>query len=92
VRVLQKVVETTARKESQVSDDGEQYPGDELAGQTAEYPREWTSEQRVAAYWWALGHRINVWTTAGWHQVQRDLQAHAGHRRRRLNHLYAVKP
>jgi hypothetical protein len=67
-----------------VSDDDEH--------ETAEYPREWTSEQRVAAYWWALGHRINVWTTAGWYQVQRDLQAHAGHRRRRLNHLYAVKP
>lgn len=70
-----------------MSDDAQHYPGDALAAEIAEYPRHWTPEQRVAAYWWALGHRINVRTTSGWDQVQRDLKAHAEHRKGRLSQV-----
>jgi hypothetical protein len=54
--------------------DVEHYPGDaNAAPDMAEYPREWTSDQRLAAYWHALRLHALPRTTAGWEAVAKQL-------------------
>ena len=57
------------------------YPGDALAADDPPtYPKDWTPEQRISAYWYAHGRGIQVRSTETWHQVlasaQRDTERH----------------
>jgi len=64
----------------------------------APYPREWTAEQRLAAYWWALA---NYWTVevnpraddegaSGWYRVAAAMNR--DQRRQRPQELIAPTP
>jgi len=59
-------------------------PGDLIAEETPNYPEEWTSDQRVAAYWFALGHGIKVRSTNAWHAVLADAERTADRHRRKV--------
>lgn len=46
---------------------------DEDIFDTPEYPTEWDSGQRVAAYWHAVHHTGMPGNTKGWHSVLKSL-------------------
>jgi hypothetical protein len=51
------------------------YPGDAFASaDPPPYPTEWTPEERVGAYWYALNYGITVRSTASWKAVLADAQ------------------
>ena len=49
------------------------FPGDAIAANDPPpYPAEWTTEQRLSAYWYTLNRSIQVRSTNGWHAVLAD--------------------
>lgn len=57
------------------------YPGDEIAAaDPPEYPREWTTAQRLTAYWYAIRLKAMPTTTRGWLAILD--QAEAEHEKR----------
>jgi hypothetical protein len=59
-------------------------PGDFYAYETPNYPPEWTRDQRLCAYWFALGHNIKVQSTHAWHAVLVDAERTAERHRRKV--------
>lgn len=59
-------------------------PGDIFGVDTPNYPAEWNSEQRVAAYWYALSRDINVRSEHAWHAVLADAERTADRHRREV--------
>jgi hypothetical protein len=60
-------------------------PGDEKAApDPPDYPREWTTEQRVSAYWHAVRLRAMPTTTKGWHAILKQLEQQREHRREQV--------
>lgn len=54
-----------------------QYPGDEKAApDPPDYPREWTVQQRLSAYWYARKLHAMPSTTKGWHAILDQLEQH----------------
>lgn len=62
-------------------------PGDMIAAETPNYPDEWTSDQRLTAYWYALGYGIKVRSTHAWHNVLADAERTADRHHRKVNTL-----
>jgi len=58
--------------------------GDFYALETPNYPEEWTRDQRLCAYWYALGHNIKVQSTHAWHAVLADAQRTADRHHRKV--------
>lgn len=52
-----------------------------------DYPHNWTTEQRLAAYWHALAHAITVDTTTGWHGVLASADRHGERRHNKIAEL-----
>lgn len=48
--------------------------GDEDVFETPDYPAEWDSQQRIAAYWHAVYHTGMPAREKDWHAVGRSLQ------------------
>lgn len=57
--------------------------GDEDVADHPPYPAEWTAEQRVTAYWHALGFTGFPGVTEGWYAVQNSLESERERRGRR---------
>lgn len=67
---------------------GYDYPGDaKAAPDQAPYPADWTSEQRIAAGWYALRHNITVRNTNEWLGLQRRLEGDAQRHKERINQI-----
>lgn len=58
------------------------YAEDEDVWEIPPYPDEWSSEQRVAAYWHALNFTNFPGTTEGWWAVQKSLHREEARRGR----------
>lgn len=60
----------------------EHYPGDaKAAPDPADYPSEWTPQQRVTAYWAALRLHAQPRTEQGWRSLLTQVQAQAQNRK-----------
>lgn len=53
----------------------EHYPGDaKAAPDPADYPAHWDTEQRLAAYWFAVNMHAIPHTTAGWEAIAKQIE------------------
>ena len=63
------------------------YANEEDISEPPDFPAEWTSEQRVAAYWHALNFTHFPGTTEGWWAVQKSLGRESARRGRLIDGL-----
>ena len=84
IRVARQLRQDATDRETdyhRADDEPSHYPGDEKAApDPADYPHDWTSDQRTSAYWYALQIHAIPTTTKGWHAIEKQLEEHRAKR------------
>jgi hypothetical protein len=71
----------------------DEYHGDTIAEPDHHnYPTEWTAEQRLTAYWFALGHNITASSTHAWHGILNAAQRDSERRHTKIRKLITITP
>lgn len=72
---------------------GYEHPGDALAQRDpAEYPADWTPQQRLTAYWYAHGYQITVDSTDSWRGVLIAAERISDRRHNKISPLRTGRP